>query len=54
MRPGDVITGTMMVTSVRANKPAYRGLDVQVAPDEGVVAVNGITVCWTETLGPTP
>ena len=53
MRPGDVITGTVTVTSVRADKP-ITGLDVQVVRDDGVVAVRGTAVCWTEALGPTP
>jgi len=50
VRPGDVITGTVEVTSVRADKP-ITGLDVRVARDDGVVAVSGTAVCWTETLG---
>ena len=50
VRPGDVITGTVEVTSVREDKP-ITGLDVRVARDDGVVAVSGTAVCWTETLG---
>ena len=50
VRPGDVITGTVEVTSVRDDKP-ITGLDVRVARDDGVVAVSGTAVCWTETLG---
>jgi acyl dehydratase len=53
VRPGDVITGTVEVTSARADKP-ITGLDVQVARDDGVVAVSGTAVCWTEALEPTP
>jgi acyl dehydratase len=53
VRPGDVITGTVEVTSARADKP-ITGLDVQVVRDDGVVAVRGTAVCWTEALGPTP
>jgi acyl dehydratase len=53
VRPGDVITGTVTVTSARADKP-ITGLDVQVVRDDGVVAVRGTAVCWTEALGPTP
>ena len=53
VRPGDVITGTVEVTSARADKP-ITGLDVQVARDDGVVAVSGTAVCWTEALGSTP
>ena len=50
VRPGDVITATVEVTSVRDDKP-ITGLDVRVARDDGVVAVSGTAVCWTETLG---
>ena len=50
VRPGDVITGTVEVTSVRDDKP-ITGLDVRVARDDGVVAVSGTAVCWTEMLG---
>ena len=53
VRPGDVITGTVEVTSVRADKP-ITGLDVRVVRDDGVAAVRGTAVCWTEALGPTP
>ena len=50
VRPGDVITATVEVTSVRDDKP-ITGLDVRVARDDGVVAVSGTAVCWTATLG---
>ena len=53
VRPGDVITGSVEVTSARADKP-ITGLDVQVVRDDGVVAVSGTAVCWTEALEPTP
>ena len=49
VRPGDVITGTVEVTAVRDDKPITR-LDVRVTRDDGVVAVEGTAVCWTETL----
>jgi acyl dehydratase len=49
VRPGDVITGTAEVTSVRADKP-ITGLAVRVTRDDGVVAVDGTALCWTEPL----
>ena len=53
VRPGDVITGSVAVTSARADKPITE-LDVQVTRDDGVVAVAGTAVCWTEALEPAP
>ena len=50
VRPGDVITGTVEVTSARADKP-ITFLDVRVTRDDGVVAVDGSAVCYTEPLG---
>src|SRR5213592_374484 len=50
VRPGDVITGTVQVTSARADKP-ITVLDVRVTRDDGVVAVDGSAVCYTEPLG---
>ena len=50
VRPGDVITGTVEVTSARADKP-ITVLDVRVTRDDGVVAVDGSAVCYTEPLG---
>jgi acyl dehydratase len=49
VRPGDVITGTAVVTSVRDDKP-ITGLDVQVTRDDGVVAVEGTALCYTVPL----
>ncbi len=49
VRPGDVITGTVEVTSARADKP-ITGLDVRVVRDDDVVAVRGTAVCWSEAL----
>ena len=46
VRPGDVITGTVEVTSVRPDKP-ITALDVRVTRDDGVVAVEGTAVCYT-------
>ena len=51
VRPGDVITGTVEVTSARTDKP-ITGLDVRVTRDDGVVAVDGHAVCYTVTLNP--
>jgi acyl dehydratase len=50
VRPGDVITGTVEVTSARTDKP-ITFLDVRVTRDDGVVAVDGTAVCYTEPLG---
>ena len=50
VRPGDVITGTVEGTSARADKP-ITFLDVRVTRDDGVVAVDGSAVCYTEPLG---
>ncbi|GAA4696436.1 hypothetical protein GCM10023215_38100 [Pseudonocardia yuanmonensis] len=49
VRPGDVITGTVEVTSAREDKP-ITALDVRVTRDDGVVAVDGTAVCYTEPL----
>ena len=46
VRPGDVITGEVTVTSARTDKP-ITGLDVRVVRDDGVVAVEGTAVCYT-------
>jgi acyl dehydratase len=50
VRPGDVITGTVEVLSARTDKPISR-LAVRVVRDDGVVAVEGTAVCWTEAVG---
>ena len=47
-RPGDVITGTVVVTSVRADKPITE-LEVAVTRDDGVTALSGTAVCFTAT-----
>jgi acyl dehydratase len=49
VRPGDTITGTVEVTSVREDKPITE-LDVRVARDDGSVAVEGHAVCYTVPL----
>ena len=46
VRPGDTITGEVVVTSARTDKP-ITGLDVRVVRDDGVVAVEGTAVCYT-------
>ena len=46
VRPGDVITGEVVVTAARADKPVTN-LDVRVVRDDGVVAVDGTAVCYT-------
>ena len=46
VRPGDVITGSVAVTSARTDKP-ITGLDVRVTRDDGVVAVEGTGLCYT-------
>lgn len=48
VRPGDVITGTVVVTSVRRDKPITE-LDVTVTRDDGVTALSGTAVCFTAT-----
>lgn len=50
VRPGDTVTGTVVVTSVRDDKPVT-GLDVRVTRDDGTVAVEGTAVCYTVPLG---
>lgn len=50
VRPGDVITGAGEVTAAREDKPITT-LAVRVTRDDGVVAVEGTAVCWTEPLG---
>ena len=53
IRPGDVITGSAEVTSVRSDKP-ITGLTVRVTRDDGVVAVEGTAVCFTFPLPTAP
>ena len=49
VHPGDTITGTVEVTSVREDKPITE-LDVRVTRDDGTVAVEGHAVCYTVPL----
>jgi acyl dehydratase len=53
VRPGDTITGTVVVTSVREDKPVTE-LDVRVERDDGTVAVEGHAVCYTVPLPEAP
>jgi acyl dehydratase len=48
-RPGDVITGRVTVTSVRADKPITE-LATVVTRDDGTVLVEGTAVCYTMAL----
>jgi acyl dehydratase len=49
VRPGDVITGRVEVTDVRADKPVTT-LAVSVSRDDGTVALSGTAVCYTVRL----
>jgi acyl dehydratase len=53
VRPGDTITGTVEVTSVREDKPITE-LDVRVELDDGTVVVAGHAVCFTVPLPGSP
>jgi acyl dehydratase len=46
VRPGDVITGSVRVTSAPPDESITR-LAVRVTRDDGVVAAEGAAVCWT-------
>jgi acyl dehydratase len=49
VRPGDVITGRVEVTDVRADKPVTT-LAVSVSRDDGTVALSRTAVCYTVRL----
>ena len=49
VRPGDVITGTVEITDVRADKPVTR-LKTEVRRADGAVALEGDAVCYTLPL----
>lgn len=49
VRPGDVITGRVEVTSVREDKPITT-LETTVTRDDGTVALKGSAVCWTMAI----
>jgi acyl dehydratase len=51
VRPGDVITGRVEVTSVRDDKP-ITGLKTRVTRGDGTVVLEGTAVCYTMPLGP--
>lgn len=50
VRPGDVITGHVEVTEVRADKPITK-LRTWVVRDDGTVVLEGNVVCYTMDLG---
>jgi len=49
VRPGDTITGEVVVTKVRADKPITE-IDTRVVRDDGTVALEGSAVCYTIPL----
>jgi len=49
VRPGDVITGRVEITDVRADKPVTK-LKTSVTRQDGVVALDGEAVCYTMPL----
>ncbi len=50
VRPGDTITGEVVVRSVREDKPITE-LDTRVLLDDGTVALEGTAVCYTMPIG---
>lgn len=53
VRPGDTITGEVEVLEVRDDKPITR-LRATVTRDDGVTAVEGTSLCYTDPLGGAP
>ena len=53
VRPGDTITGEVVVTSVREDKPITT-LDTRVLRDDGTVALEGTAVCYTMPIAGPP
>ncbi len=53
VRPGDTITGSVEVESVRSDKPITE-LRVSVTRDDGVEALAGRAVCFTAPSPPSP
>jgi acyl dehydratase len=49
VRPGDVITGSVEVIEVRADKPITK-LKTEVRRNDGIVALEGDAVCYTLPL----
>lgn len=50
VRPGDTITGEIVVRTVRTDKPITE-LDTRVLLDDGTVVLEGTAVCYTMPLG---
>ena len=50
VRPGDTITGEVEVLEVRTDKPITK-LRTTVTRDDGVVALEGQTLCYTFWMG---
>ena len=50
MRPGDTITGSVEVISVRTDKPITE-LRTTVTRDDGTVVLVGTAVCYTMDIG---
>jgi acyl dehydratase len=50
VRPGDVITGEVVVEQARSDKPVTH-LRTTVTRQDGVVALEGTAVCYTVPLG---
>lgn len=50
VRPGDTITGRVVVTDVREDKPITK-LKTNVTRDDGTVALEGTAVCYTMPIG---
>jgi acyl dehydratase len=53
VRPGDIITGDVRVTSVRDDKPITE-LETRVTTADGTVVLDGTAVCYTFALESTP
>lgn len=50
VRPGDTITGEVVVTKVRDDKPITE-LETRVRTADGTIVLEGNAVCWTMPLG---
>ena len=46
MKPGDTITGEVVITTVRSDKPVTE-LDTRVVLGDGTVVLEGNAVCYT-------
>src|SRR5512132_1952198 len=51
VRPGDTITGIVEVLEVRADKPITK-LATSVRRQDGVVVLEGTSLCYTMEIGP--